>query len=73
LFYKKASEYPDGNMAFTIPRGAAPLFGIAIFGCHLLGRSIFSLPCAGLMVTAYEGEGASMRVWIQRRGATQLK
>ncbi|KAJ9125501.1 hypothetical protein QFC22_000462 [Naganishia vaughanmartiniae] len=44
------------NHVFSIERAAAAVFGLATFGVHM---------------TAYEGEGSGMKVWVPRRSATK--
>ncbi|WWC57849.1 uncharacterized protein I303_100384 [Kwoniella dejecticola CBS 10117] len=44
------------NVAFHLERAACALFGLATFGVHM---------------TAYEGEGSEMKVWVPRRSKTK--
>ncbi|WWC67082.1 uncharacterized protein I206_100989 [Kwoniella pini CBS 10737] len=44
------------NVAFHLERAACALFGLATFGVHM---------------TAYEGEGFDMKVWVPRRSKTK--
>ncbi|WRT63587.1 uncharacterized protein IL334_000510 [Kwoniella shivajii] len=44
------------NVAFNLERAACALFGLATFGVHM---------------TAYEGEGVNMKVWVPRRSKTK--
>ncbi|WVW81517.1 hypothetical protein I302_103511 [Kwoniella bestiolae CBS 10118] len=44
------------NVAFHLERAACALFGLATFGVHM---------------TAYEGEGHAMKVWVPRRSKTK--
>ncbi|KAK6904942.1 hypothetical protein L486_02589 [Kwoniella mangroviensis CBS 10435] len=44
------------NVAFNLERAACALFGLATFGVHM---------------TAYEGEGWDMKVWVPRRSKTK--
>jgi hypothetical protein len=44
------------NKAFTLERAACAIFGFATFGVHL---------------TAYEGEGENMKLWVPRRSRTK--
>ncbi len=44
------------NAAFVCERAACAVFGFATFGVHM---------------TAYEGEGPSMKIWVPRRSATK--
>ncbi|WVF66391.1 hypothetical protein IAT40_001131 [Kwoniella sp. CBS 6097] len=44
------------NVAFHLERAACALFGLATFGVHM---------------TAYEGEGDDMKVWVPRRSKTK--
>ncbi|KAE8543060.1 hypothetical protein D1P53_000547 [Cryptococcus gattii VGV] len=51
---ESAAREPFGNIAFDMERAGVPLFGCQAFGIHL---------------TAYEGQGENMKVWIPRRSA----
>ncbi|WWC85544.1 uncharacterized protein L201_000408 [Kwoniella dendrophila CBS 6074] len=44
------------NVAFHLERAACALFGLATFGVHM---------------TAYEGEGRDMKIWMPRRSKTK--
>ncbi|KAK8845386.1 hypothetical protein IAR55_006099 [Kwoniella newhampshirensis] len=44
------------NLAFPLERAACAIFGLATFGVHL---------------TAYEGEGQDMKIWVPRRSKTK--
>ncbi|ODO01930.1 hypothetical protein L198_02660 [Cryptococcus wingfieldii CBS 7118] len=48
------ARQPFGNVAFEMERAGVPLFGCQAFGVHM---------------TAYEGEGEDMKIWIPRRSA----
>ncbi|WWD22331.1 hypothetical protein CI109_106822 [Kwoniella shandongensis] len=55
----KSLSKPSGtfsNLAFPLERAACAIFGLATFGVHL---------------TAYEGEGEDMKVWVPRRSKTK--
>ncbi|WVQ76397.1 hypothetical protein IAR50_006063 [Cryptococcus sp. DSM 104548] len=45
---------PFSNVAFEMERAGVPLFGCQAFGVHM---------------TAYEGEGGDMKIWLPRRNA----
>ncbi|WWC97335.1 hypothetical protein V866_004214 [Kwoniella sp. B9012] len=47
---------PDKNIAFHLKDAACALFGIATFGTHM---------------TAYEGEGKDMKVWVPTRSQSK--
>ncbi|KAL7418936.1 hypothetical protein Q5752_006620 [Cryptotrichosporon argae] len=47
---------PRSNAAFACERAACAVWGFATFGVHM---------------TAYEGEGADMKIWVPRRSATK--
>ncbi|WVO14885.1 hypothetical protein L204_102524 [Cryptococcus depauperatus] len=55
---KVAARALFGNIAFDIERAGVPLFGFQAFGCHL---------------TAYEGEGEHMKLWIPRRSTNMWR
>ena len=44
------------NKAFTLERAACAIFGLPTYGVHM---------------TAYEGEGEDMKVWVPRRAKTK--
>ena len=44
------------NKAFTLERAACAIFGLPTYGVHM---------------TAYEGEGDGMKVWVPKRAATK--
>ncbi|WVW81506.1 hypothetical protein I302_103500 [Kwoniella bestiolae CBS 10118] len=45
-----------GNVIFNLERSACPLFGVATFGVRM---------------TAYEGEGENMKIWVPTRSKTK--
>lgn len=45
-----------GNFAFALERAACAIFGLATFGVHM---------------TAYEGDGEDVKIWVPRRSATK--
>ncbi|WVQ80451.1 hypothetical protein IAT38_002556 [Cryptococcus sp. DSM 104549] len=49
-------ERPLSNIAFHLERAACAIFGLTTFGVHL---------------TAYEGEGKDMKIWVPRRSKTK--
>ncbi|WVQ91377.1 hypothetical protein IAS59_005175 [Cryptococcus gattii] len=55
---ESAAREPFGNIAFDMERAGVPLFGCQAFGIHL---------------TAYEGQGENMKVWIPRRSANRYR
>ncbi|KAK4684395.1 hypothetical protein P7C73_g5786, partial [Tremellales sp. Uapishka_1] len=54
--FPEPTSAPLTNIAFDCERSACAVFGFATYGVHL---------------TAYEGEGADMKIWIPRRSATK--
>ncbi|KAL0243978.1 hypothetical protein I308_105241 [Cryptococcus tetragattii IND107] len=54
--FKGPVNKPFGNVAFHLERAACALFGLATFGVHL---------------TAYEGTGEDMKIWVPRRSKTK--
>ncbi|GHJ85389.1 hypothetical protein NliqN6_1791 [Naganishia liquefaciens] len=62
----KSSYFSDGkattaskagrNHVFSLERAACAVFGLATYGVHM---------------TAYEGEGENMKIWVPRRSATK--
>ncbi|OCF70888.1 hypothetical protein I204_08438 [Kwoniella mangroviensis CBS 8886] len=55
---QQEAKKPFGNVAFEIERAATPILGCTALGVH---------------VTAYEGQGVEMKVWIPRRSANRIK
>ncbi|KAK1926269.1 NUDIX hydrolase domain-like protein [Papiliotrema laurentii] len=58
-FKRGTFDVADGtptNVAFALERSACVLFGVATYGVHL---------------TAYEGEGEDMKIWVPRRSRTK--
>ncbi|OCF59954.1 hypothetical protein L486_02627 [Kwoniella mangroviensis CBS 10435] len=55
---QQEAKKPFGNVAFEIERAATPILGCTALGVH---------------VTAYEGQGDEMKVWIPRRSANRIK
>ena len=44
------------NKAFTLERAACAIFGLPTYGVHM---------------TAYEGSGSDMKIWVPRRAETK--
>lgn len=56
FFTSQSLEGSFANKVFTLERAACALFGFATYGVHL---------------TAYEGEGENMKLWVPRRSKTK--
>ncbi|WWD06135.1 hypothetical protein V865_004220 [Kwoniella europaea PYCC6329] len=55
---QQEAKKPFGNVAFEIERAATPILGCTALGVHM---------------TAYEGQGDEMKIWIPRRSANRIK
>nr|XP_019048450.1 hypothetical protein I302_02222 [Kwoniella bestiolae CBS 10118]OCF27380.1 hypothetical protein I302_02222 [Kwoniella bestiolae CBS 10118] len=52
------AKKPFGNIAFEVERAATPILGCTALGVHM---------------TAYEGEGDEMKIWVPRRSANRIR
>ncbi|ORY25161.1 NUDIX hydrolase domain-like protein [Naematelia encephala] len=55
-FFSSEDSQPFSNAAFPLERSACAVFGFATFGVHM---------------TAYEGQGDDMKIWVPRRSETK--